>query len=302
MDHRLAYGLHVASQIDLPELPRAAAGATSVDLAIERGTIAPMAMLEMEGGLRYAQVETKTYFSWEQAGTVAIEGGRSIVLDSFAGASPASERLLVLGPALNAVVRQRGWIMLHASGVEVDGRCIAFVGPSGMGKSTIAAHLSLQGYPLVADDGIVVRGTEVLPGWPIVKLWPQSLRHLALQGAPLLDGGEKESVLSHVFHGMPLPITDLFVLADGAGPRIEEIPGARRTLELVANSSRAVPLAGIDPAGHFAACAALSSDVRVRRLVRPRDMALLAATAALAVDAARRILSGAGATLAGNEL
>jgi hypothetical protein len=51
----------------------------------------------------------------------------------------------------------RGELCLHASAVEVDGRCVAFAGSSGRGKTTLAALACAAGYPLFGDDLLRVR-------------------------------------------------------------------------------------------------------------------------------------------------
>jgi len=47
-------------------------------------------------------------------------------------------------------------VVLHASGVELNGRAALFLGSSGAGKSTLAAALVQRGYPLVTDDFCVI--------------------------------------------------------------------------------------------------------------------------------------------------
>ncbi len=51
-----------------------------------------------------------------------------------------------------------GDIILHASGVAVDGKGYAFVGPSGVGKSTLAGVLSSEtGVTVLGEDQLVLR-------------------------------------------------------------------------------------------------------------------------------------------------
>ncbi len=48
----------------------------------------------------------------------------------------------------------RGESVLHASAVAVDGRALAFIGASGMGKSTLATLLCAHGATLITDDAL----------------------------------------------------------------------------------------------------------------------------------------------------
>lgn len=64
--------------------------------------------------------------------------------------------ILMAGTVGAMLLTLRGDTVLHASAVAVDGRVIAFVAPSGGGKSTLAALLCRQGAELVTDDVLVI--------------------------------------------------------------------------------------------------------------------------------------------------
>jgi len=64
--------------------------------------------------------------------------------------------ILMAGTVGAMLLSLRGDTVLHASAVAVDGRVIAFVAPSGGGKSTLAALLCRQGAELVTDDVLVI--------------------------------------------------------------------------------------------------------------------------------------------------
>lgn len=68
------------------------------------------------------------------------------------GADVGLGAILVEGALPAMVLLLRGEGVLHASAVEIDGRAVAFVGRSGMGKSTLAALICRHGGRLVTDD------------------------------------------------------------------------------------------------------------------------------------------------------
>ena len=68
--------------------------------------------------------------------------------------------LLVVGNLLATVLTLRGETALHASAVEHDGRAVAIVAHSGMGKSTVAALACARGARFVADDVLRFRRTD----------------------------------------------------------------------------------------------------------------------------------------------
>ena len=64
--------------------------------------------------------------------------------------------VLVAGTVSAFVLSMRGDTVLHASAVAVDGTALAFVGPSGAGKTTLATLMCLAGASIVADDVLTV--------------------------------------------------------------------------------------------------------------------------------------------------
>ena len=65
--------------------------------------------------------------------------------------------LLVAGTIAAYLRSLAGDCVLHASAVEISrGRAVAFVGPSGHGKTTCAALLCVEGCGLVSDDVLVI--------------------------------------------------------------------------------------------------------------------------------------------------
>ncbi len=71
--------------------------------------------------------------------------------------------VLLAGNLLAIVLGLRGAAVLHASAVELNGAAIAFVGPTGAGKSTAAALLCAAGGAIVGDDAARVEDREGAP-------------------------------------------------------------------------------------------------------------------------------------------
>jgi ATP-dependent phosphoenolpyruvate carboxykinase len=80
-----------------------------------------------------------------------------------------------LGGVLFSVLYQRGLFVLHASGVNIGGNVVAFLGLKGQGKSTMAATLYGRGHSLVSDDMLAIQidgdnGPMAIPGFPNFKI------------------------------------------------------------------------------------------------------------------------------------
>src|SRR4029079_11072076 len=85
-----------------------------------------------------------------------------------------------------------GDLVLHGSAVVIDGRAIAFLGPSRRGKSTLAAGFAKAGYPFLTDDGLILdRDGEdylVRPRAPSLRLCSDS-EAAVLQTTEVRPGG-----------------------------------------------------------------------------------------------------------------
>ena len=74
-------------------------------------------------------------------------------------ADPGLVSVFLEGGVLAHVLSIEGRLVLHASAVQVGDVALAIVGPSGTGKSTLAALLCAAGAQLVADDALRVDAT-----------------------------------------------------------------------------------------------------------------------------------------------
>jgi hypothetical protein len=156
-------------------------------------------------------------------------------------------RHLLLDQVLPLVLHLRGRLALHASAVHVPRfGAIAFAGPAGAGKSTIAAALALRGCPIVADDCLVFSQSrdvvEVVPGYPGVRLWPDAARSLRIDAGR--DGRvahytrkQRPALGRRRFHADATPLRTLFVLGRrrGAGQasRMRMLGARDRIMSLV---------------------------------------------------------------------
>jgi hypothetical protein len=102
-----------------------------------------------------------------------------IAVHPHPGADEGLLPVLIAGALLAIHLMLRDDLVLHASAVQAGERVVAFVGRSGMGKSTLATALSGQGYPLVTDDLLRVDASLLAyPGATETRLRP-SARSLA---------------------------------------------------------------------------------------------------------------------------
>ena len=77
---------------------------------------------------------------------------RTITIRPDPRAIEGQSQVLLAGSGMAHALTAEGHSPMHASAVEVDGRAIAFIGPSGKGKTTLAGLLCAAGARAVTDD------------------------------------------------------------------------------------------------------------------------------------------------------
>ncbi|HXE62144.1 MAG TPA: hypothetical protein VN519_01310 [Bryobacteraceae bacterium] len=121
-------------------------------------------------------------------GAFHIRDGREIIADLLPHADVGTVRTLLAGRLIGYLLRQRGYLALHASAIAIDGKAALFLGESGAGKSTTAAACYSRGHQVLADDVAAVcladRGVELQPAWPGLRLLDDSRKAIGTQAQP----------------------------------------------------------------------------------------------------------------------
>ncbi|MDJ0616362.1 MAG: hypothetical protein QNJ63_06350 [Calothrix sp. MO_192.B10] len=289
-----AYGLVIQSVIPLPELVTSVE--KNADLVIQRGEI-ERSQAETDMGIyRFHVSGEEVYFAWDQKVTFLVRNGKEIIFETFPGMEEELIRFPILGMLLAVLLHQRGFLVMHASTVEINGAAVSFLGKKGMGKSTMAATLYSRGHRLIADDVIAIdiKNTTntpiVFPGFPQFKLWPEAAV-AALGKDPdklprLVYGYEKRTCsASDNFVLEPLPLKCLYILTEGSIPKIQPVESQQKIVNLIANSHIARianPLVqGVGGITLFKQFTNLMNSVPINYLERPRSLALLTEVARL---------------------
>jgi len=195
----------------------------------------------------------------------------------------------LLGPILGLMLRLRGVTCLHASAVAFGDRSVAFVGQTGMGKSTTAAAFARQGYGVISDDIVALEEREgtlhVVPAYPHLCLWPESVKMLydSPEALPRLipDWDKRRMDLGNQgtrFESRCLPLCAIYVLGErraDPAPYVETVRPQNALLALVADTYANKILDRELRAREFAVLGWLVTNVPIRRVYAHEDPARL---------------------------
>lgn len=277
-------GVDIASSLELPEWATFAAAPTAhaPDVVIRHRD--PIPSTDCAAYALAADKDALT-FSLPKIGRYWIHRGCEIGLTPCGAVAASDLRLFLLGSAWGALSYQRSWFPLHASVVQIGDGAVAFCAPAGGGKSSLAAWLVKQGYPLFSDDlcRLDVTGDQLPRVWraaPRLKLWQDALLALNWQDQPLT----RDQLRLDKFHLAyaaensveTLPLRALYVLNWGelSVQRLTGLHAVQSVIEAATYRPEFVEVLG-QTALYWECVIKLAGQIPIFRLQRPRDWAAM---------------------------
>jgi hypothetical protein len=208
----------------------------------------------------------------------------------------------LMGPVMAVMAQLRNRTGLHASAVAIDGRIVALLGAKGAGKSTTAAAFARAGYPVVADDLVLLSEENghfiAEPAYPNVRLWPSAVEALFghADALPTLTPTWEKRGLDLTQAGFrfqedPLPLAALYILGERTAvekPYVRPVAGNAALMQVVLNSWGHYAKPSI-LAGQLAVLGRLSSSIPIREVVAHDDARRLPELCQMLVDDVRGI-------------
>jgi hypothetical protein len=256
------YGLGVSSEIALPELSPFEGPA---EVVIRRGVLADLSSLQFAPNGTFISIDScGSLLAWKGVGAFQVRDASEILFEPAPDAEDRSIRTFLLGPVLATLLRYKGRLVLHGSGIEIAGNGVLFLGGPGWGKSTLAAAFHSRGYRVVTDDVAPIAISDagrptLFAGFPQLRLWPQTIEFLGedLDGLARLDPREEKRArpIENGFAQAALPLGRIYVLARGESAKVDLLSASEAVAELTRHSFGAVELQKVNRASHFLQCA-----------------------------------------------
>jgi hypothetical protein len=203
---------------------------------------------------------------------------RTIVVHRCPGTDPGIIPTLLGAGVLSHALTAEGRLVLHAAAVQVGGRALAIAGPSGVGKSTVAALLCAGGAGLVTDDALRVDpidgGAVCFPGNRNVRLRPTaSSLGREIAGAEIAESADgRTTVRPPEAAESPLELAAVLIPSPSrAAPKLDVVRLSARDglVELISNPRLAAWQVAWPVVRHFDLTARVAESVPVFRATVP---------------------------------
>lgn len=209
--------------------------------------------------------------------------GQQVIVDPFPNADQDKIRLFLFGSAMGAVLYQRGLFPLHGSAISTEHGVVIFVGPQGIGKSTLAAHFQRRGYYLLSDDVCAITKHadstfQVLPAFSQLRLCTDAFERLGNTSVNMtsarFDVDKYVVSLTQASNSECYPLYAIYQLTDHDLPVIiqKKMQGFERFNLLLSNLYRISYLPGFETKGEIMQTAASIAKVtEIYEILRPRN-------------------------------
>ena len=276
------FGLRIASAIPLPAQPCADPLTDGEpEVVIEWGEVPDALAQARVKGVRFQAGPGQFLLRVDGVARYHVQGGCRITVMPEPGAAEDDILAFLMGSALGSLLHQRGRLVLHASAVVLNGSGVAIAGPSGVGKSTLAAALHRKGHPFLADDLCAVTtiaGKPVLlPGLPHFRLWGDCLNKLDIDRSKLRAVRWEKDLEKYYLPvaevpKAPVPLKALLVMdkSNEHEARIAPVRGRGKVTLLMGNTYRLRFLEGLGGKDdHFTQCTSVAQAADCYRVLRP---------------------------------
>ena len=271
-----AFGLNIQSELDLLTLPLS--DQTEPDVIIQLSDIDKNGLTNPRDKQLYFQASPGKF--WLHVPDIAwflIEDGNRIQVMPEENADTQSINLFLLGSCMGVILHQRNNMVMHANAIRFGDQCVIFAGPSGNGKSTLAAAFHQRGYEVLSDDvSAINEDDEVLPGYPQIKLWHDTAKKLGFDTKSLkqirLQVEKYACPLEQGFCQTTLPIRAMYILLthNQNDFTLEPLKGMDKFEPIKNNTYRLQYLEGLGlKAQHLQRAGQLAGQIDVTRITRP---------------------------------
>jgi len=275
-----AFGLKIQSEFEIPEF---ILSSDKPEVFVRVGKAPEKLQNTNKGGVRYQSTKNEFLLEIDHIAKFYVKNGNEIIVEPKKGVVDKEVRLFLLGSAMGALFIQRGLLPIHGSTIKSGDSATIFSGQSGVGKSSIAAYFSQNGFKILADDiSVVNNDLNVVPGFPKMKVWKDIIEKLGVKSDSLttIRDSIKKYHLSiekdFLYHELELERIIIIQSRNTPEFECEEIFGMKKFNAIKNNTYRYRFVEGLEKKqDHFIILNKLLPKIKVYKVSRPQSPIML---------------------------
>lgn len=214
---------------------------------------------------------------------VFIKDDNRVIVQPASGSNELLVAQAISSMVLLFLMKRQPLVTLHGSAVSTGAKAIVLVGRQGVGKSTTAAALALQGLHMLCDDTVPIGLTDssnnrcpiVFPGIPRPKLLGETYQEMfgdPSEALHLFDGVDKYQVPLETDIGA-VPLLVICVLSEQSGTAHVEYHQLLGSKKISAIMSHVSVFQGIESINEtFMRTLGILKEVPVYEILRPKGL------------------------------
>lgn len=177
-----AYNFTVQSAFQLSALP-VIFSSGKTDISISYGLVSKEGLVcPTHQGFAYQENKTAFWLNIPSVARFSVSDGEHIIIEPVKGIDEDSVQVFLLGPCMEALLRQRQITILPGYALQLGDNGIAFAGSAGLGYSLLQGLWYKRGYSFSGGNFIALNHQgDVLPGTAQLEFWPEVIANLKLE-------------------------------------------------------------------------------------------------------------------------
>lgn len=276
MYYYTAYGLNINSSI--PLIGQQSKG-TGLNVKIIKGKLNKLFLdncteFKISENLKLIKRFDSESLFWQNIEICRIINENKIVINSSSSLKEDFIRIILLDIAIPLLLTKKKMLMLHANVVNLKGNGVAFLGPSGVGKSTTSILLDQKGYKLISDDISCIRINKkkdptVFSGFSTIKLGAEIIKILGKnpEEMPKIHHNLNKYLYDNTeFQNKSIPLKSIYILKRSNNTYIQDISPQSAMIELINNTLLGKVFSSIESFDNLNHCAYIVNNVNVKIL------------------------------------
>jgi len=179
----------------------------------------------------------------------------------------------VLNQGIPFALTCQGEILLHAAAIWTRSGAVLFAGPSGMGKSNLAALYASRGHKILSDNLVRLdqKRNRIYPAFPEIRLFAKDLRyHRSLARRPKNSFAKRRLAVGARFHARPTPLKKIyFIQKSKSNLRFHSLRMAEKFSGLLSNATLYTTASQKMDSQRYARLIRLAQEIPMERLSLP---------------------------------